>query len=149
MGESPKTWRQVLLGKLHRAVVTGGDLDAPDALVVDGALLEAAGFLEAEKVDLIDLSNGNRLALAVTGGARGSGAVVVNGAAGQLVRPGDLVSLAAYGWMKEKQALKHAPRLVTCDDDNRPSVVSAPAPKAPRTSKPATSAAKPTRPRGR
>jgi aspartate 1-decarboxylase len=122
MADTGKSLRNVLLGTLQSAVVTRADLDGPDGVSLDSALLDAAGFVEHEKVDLVDLTNGSRLAAPVTAAARGSAEVAVGGAVAQLVRPGDLVTLSAFGWMKEKQVRKHAPRIIKVDAQNRPGV---------------------------
>ncbi len=114
-----KTLRLLLLGKLHHAVVTRTAPSASFGLEVDRALLDAAGLLEHEKVDLYDATNGARLAAEVSAGPKGKGDVVVGGPAAHLVQVGDLVVLAAYGWLKEKAAKKHAPRVVFVDEKNR------------------------------
>jgi aspartate 1-decarboxylase len=119
MGDSSKTLRHMLLGKVHRAIVTRADLDYVGSITIDEDLVEAAGFLANEKVDIYDITNGSRLATYVIPGVRGSGEIGINGAAAHLVKPGDLVIIAAYGWMREKTALKHEPRIVHVDDQNR------------------------------
>jgi aspartate 1-decarboxylase len=120
MAESSKTLRQVLLGKVHRAVVTRADLDYVGSITIDEDLVDGAGFLPNEKVDIYDITNGSRLATYVIPAARGSGEIGINGAAAHLVKPGDLVIIAAYGWMKEKAARKHRPRIIVVDRENRP-----------------------------
>lgn len=120
MAESGKTLRQLLLGKIHRAVVTRADLDYVGSITIDRDLIEAAGFLENEKVDIYDVTNGSRLATYVIPAERGTGEIGINGAAAHLVKPGDLVIIAAYGWMKEKQAKKHKPNVVLVDEQNKP-----------------------------
>jgi aspartate 1-decarboxylase len=121
MAESGKTLRHLLLGKIHRAVVTRADLDYVGSITIDPDLVDAAGFLENEKVDIYDVTNGSRLATYVIPAAeRGTGEIGINGAAAHLVKPGDLVIIAAYGWMKEKQARKHKPHIVLVDEQNRP-----------------------------
>lgn len=119
MSDPSKTLRQMLLGKVHRAVVTRADLDYVGSITIDQDLVEAAGFLPNEKVDIYDVTNGSRLSTYVIPAARGSGEVGINGAAAHLVRPGDLVIIASFGWMKEKAALKHRPHLVHVDGENR------------------------------
>lgn len=120
MPETSKTLRQLLLGKIHRAVVTRADIDYVGSITIDEALVEAAGFLPNEKVDIYDVTNGSRLSTYVIPATRGSGEVGINGAAAHLVRPGDLVIIACYGWMKDKAARKHRPSIVHVDDENRP-----------------------------
>ncbi len=111
--------RQLLLGKIHRATVTRADIDYVGSITIDAALVEAAGFLENEKVDIYDVTNGARLSTYVIPGRRGSGEVGINGAAAHLVKPGDLVIIATYGWMSAEEAANHRPRVVHVDARNR------------------------------
>jgi aspartate 1-decarboxylase len=111
--------RQFLLGKVHRATVTRADIDYVGSITIDVDLVEAAGFLENEKIDIYDVTNGARLSTYVIPGRRGSGEVGINGAAAHLVRPGDLVILAAYGWLDAAEAAAHKPRVVHVDAGNR------------------------------
>jgi len=111
--------RHFLLGKIHRATVTRADLDYVGSITVDVGLMEAAGFLENEKIDIYDVTNGSRLSTYVIAGQRGSGEIGINGAAAHLVRKGDLVILASYGWMSVEEAAKVRPRVVHVDGQNR------------------------------
>jgi aspartate 1-decarboxylase len=111
--------RQFLLGKVHRATVTRADVGYVGSVTVDVDLMEAAGLLENEKVDIYDVTNGARLSTYVIPGARGSGEVGINGAAAHLVKAGDLVILAAYGWLTAEEAASHRPRVVHVDSRNR------------------------------
>ncbi|HEY0880524.1 MAG TPA: aspartate 1-decarboxylase [Archangium sp.] len=113
-----KAQRLVLLAQLHPAVVTTADFEDADGVRLDAALLDAAGLLEHEKLELYDGSTGTRLSCAVRKGKPGE--LAVCGATAQLIKPGARVTLAAWGWMKEKQALKHTPRTLRLDDDNTP-----------------------------
>ncbi len=111
--------RHLLPGKTHRAAVTRADVDYVGSITIDAALVEAAGFLENEKIDVYDVTNGERLSTYVIPGARGSGEIGINGAAAHLVRADDLVILAGYGWMSEEEAARHRPRVVFVDAKNR------------------------------
>ena len=111
--------RHFLLGKIHRATVTRADLDYVGSITIDVALIEAAGFLENEKIDIYDVTNGARLSTYVIPGARGSGEIGINGAAAHLVKRGDLVILASYGWLTGDEAAKNRPRIVHVDSKNR------------------------------
>lgn len=111
--------RHFLLGKIHRAKVTRADIDYVGSVTVDVRLMEAAGFLESEKVDIYDVTNGARLSTYVIPGVAGSGEIGINGAAAHLVKAGDLVILASYGWMTAEQAAIHRPRVVHVDAANR------------------------------
>jgi aspartate 1-decarboxylase len=111
--------RHFLLGKIHRATVTRADIDYVGSITIDEALIEAAGFLENEKIDIYDVTNGARLSTYVIPGRRGSGEIGINGAAAHLVRPGDLVIIANYGWMTAQEAEMNRPRVVHVDAGNR------------------------------
>ena len=111
--------RHFLLGKIHRATVTRADLDYVGSITIDVDLAEAAGFLENEKIDIYDVTNGARLSTYVIPGKRGSGEIGINGAAAHLVHRGDLVILASYGWMTADEHSLHRPRVVHVDAANR------------------------------
>ena len=111
--------RHFMLGKIHRATVTRADLDYVGSITIDLDLVEAAGFAENEKIDIYDVTNGSRLATYVIPGVRGSGEIGINGAAAHLVKPGDLVILASYGWMTAEEAAANRPKVVHVDGKNR------------------------------
>ena len=111
--------RHFLLGKIHRATVTRADLHYVGSITIDRDLMEAAGFLENEKIDIYDVTNGARLSTYVIPGERGRGEIGINGAAAHLVRAGDLVILASYGWMTAEEAAANKPRVVHVDAANR------------------------------
>ena len=111
--------RHFLLGKIHRATVTRADINYVGSITIDVDLIEAAGFLENEKIDIYDVTNGARLSTYVIPGKRGSGEIGINGAAAHLVNPGDLVIIANYGWMTEEEAAARRPRVVHVDAKNR------------------------------
>ena len=112
-----KALRLVLLGEIHPAVVTTVHFDDVDGLRLDPQLIDAAGFVEHEKVELYDLSTGTRLSSPLRKGK--SGEVAPCGAAALLIKPGERLTIATFGWMKEKAASKHEPRIVRVDEDNR------------------------------
>ena len=95
--------RHFLLGKIHRAIVTRADLDYVGSITLDPLLIRAAGFMENEKVDIYDVTNGARISTYVIPGISGSGEVGINGAAAHLVNAGDLVIIANYGWMSTEE----------------------------------------------
>ena len=111
--------RHFLLGKIHRATVTRADLDYVGSITLDPLLIEAAGFMENEKIDIYDVTNGSRLSTYVIPGVPGSGEVGINGAAAHLVQKGDQVIIAAYGWMSPEEAETVAPKVVFVDELNR------------------------------
>jgi aspartate 1-decarboxylase len=117
MSPSVKALRLVLLSQVHPAVVTHVDFDDVDGLRLDATLLEAAGFVPHEKVELYDATTGTRLSCAVRPGKAGE--VAVCGASALLIKPGERITIASYGWLKEKQVFKHDPIRLRLDDENR------------------------------
>jgi aspartate 1-decarboxylase len=105
--------------KIHRARVTEADLHYVGSVTVDQELLEAAGILPYEQVDIYDITSGARLTTYALPGERGSGEIKINGAAAHLVRPGDLVILVAYGVFEEEEARSLKPTVVLVDERNR------------------------------
>ena len=111
--------RHFLLGKIHSAVITRADLDYVGSITIDPLLVSAAGFLENEKVDIYDVTNGARISTYVIPGIPGSGEVGINGAAAHVVQQGDLVIIANYGWMTEEEAASRTPKVVFVDNRNQ------------------------------
>ncbi|MEV6398558.1 aspartate 1-decarboxylase [Streptomyces sp. NPDC051907] len=112
-------FRELLKSKIHRATVTHADLHYVGSITVDCELLEAAGLIAGEKVDVVDVNNGARLSTYVIEGEPGSGVIGVNGAAARLVSPGDLVIIIGYGMLHDSELADHRPRVVFVDGDNR------------------------------
>ncbi|MCL2092438.1 MAG: aspartate 1-decarboxylase [Micrococcales bacterium] len=111
--------RTVLGGKVHRATVTQANLDYVGSITIDADLVRAAGFVEGEKVHVVDVTNGARLETYVIVGASGSRSVCINGAAAHLVRPGDLVIIMSYVVVDEAELAVHEPRVVHVDTANQ------------------------------
>lgn len=110
----------MMKGKIHRATCTGADLDYNGSITVDPILLEAAGILEHEQVDVLDITNGTRLTTyAIRSKKRGQGEITINGAAAHLVKKGDLLIICAYARMKDKEAKKHQPKVILVDAKNQ------------------------------
>lgn len=110
----------MLKGKIHRAVVTQADLDYVGSVTVDADLLEAAGILEYEKVQIVDVNNGNRFETYTIAGERGSGIVCLNGAAARCVSTGDVVIIMAFTQLTPEEAKIHRPTVVFVDGENKP-----------------------------
>lgn len=111
----------LLKTKLHRASVTGSDLNYEGSITIDPALLKESGILEYEQVDVLNIANGARFTTyAIAGKKSGSGEITVNGAAARLVQKGDLVIICAFCRMEEKQAKKWKPKVVLLDKRNKP-----------------------------
>ena len=111
--------RRMFASKIHRATVTGADVDYEGSVTIDRDLLDAAGILEWEEVQVWDVTNGARLATYAIAGERGSGGICINGAAAHLVRPGDLVILATFVELDDAAARAHTPTVVFVDEQNR------------------------------
>ncbi len=109
----------MLKSKLHRATVTQADLDYEGSVTIDRDLMDRAGFLLNEQVDILDITNGNRLTTYVIEGERGSGVIGINGAAAHLVKEGDLVIICAYCQMEEDKAKNHEPTVLLLDENNK------------------------------
>ena len=104
--------------KLHRARVTHAELDYDGSCAIDGKLLDLAGILEFEQIDIYNVTNGERFTTYAIRAEEGSGIVSVNGAAAHKARVGDRVITAAYAQMDEAAARVYKPRLVYCNDVN-------------------------------
>ena len=111
-------FRTMLKSKIHRATVTQADLHYVGYCTIDIALMEAADLLEGEKVDIVDVDNGNRLSTYCIAGERGSGIISINGAAAHLIHPGDLVILIGYGLMDDAEAHTYQPKVIFVDKQN-------------------------------
>ena len=111
--------RRMFASKIHRATVTGADVDYEGSVTVDRDLLDAAGILEWEEVHVWDITNGARLTTYAIAGERGSGDIGINGAAAHLVGVGDLVILATFVDLEETSARDHTPTVVFVDERNR------------------------------
>lgn len=111
--------REMLTGKLHRGVVTECRLDYEGSLTVDQDLIDAAGMLVHQKVQVLDINNGSRIETYLIAGERGSGHIMVNGAAARLFHTGDRVIVCAFGIMDDAEARSHHPRIVLLDERNR------------------------------
>lgn len=105
--------------KIHRATVTGADLSYVGSITVDQALLDAAGILPNEQVDVLNINNGARFTTYAISAPAGSGTCVINGAAARLAQPGDLVIICAYAGMSEQEAKAWNPNVVHVDAKNR------------------------------
>ncbi len=111
--------RTMLKSKIHRATVTGADIDYQGSITLDPVLMEAADILPYEQVQVLDINNGARLTTYAIEGISGAGEVVLNGAAARLVNAGDLVIVLTYDQYPELEARSHRPKLVYVDQDNR------------------------------
>ena len=109
----------MLKGKIHRAKVVQAELDYVGSITVDADLLDAAGIMEYEKVQIVDIDNGSRFETYKLAGERGSGLICLNGAAARCVQVNDKVILMAYCEMDAEEAKTHKPKVVFVDDNNK------------------------------
>lgn len=109
----------MLKAKIHRAVVQQADLSYVGSITIDEELLEKSGILEYEKVQIVDINNGNRFETYTIAGERGSGLICLNGAAARCVQVGDHIIIMSYVQMEEKEAKEHRPKVVFVDEDNK------------------------------
>jgi len=112
--------RTMLKSKIHRATVTGADLEYEGSITLDPELMALADIFPNEFVDVWNVTNGSRLHTYAIAGSSGSGVVCVNGAAAHLVSQGDLVIIASWQEMSDEQARVHTPRVIFVDEANRP-----------------------------
>ena len=110
----------MLKGKIHRAVVKQADLNYVGSITVDTKLLEAAGILEYEMVQIVDVENGNRFETYTIAGEPGSGMICLNGAAARSGQRGDRIIIMSYADMTSEELKNNPPYVVFVDDENRP-----------------------------
>lgn len=114
----------MLKGKIHRATVVQAELNYVGSITVDPVLMEAAGILEYEYVQIVDVENGNRFETYTIAGEPNSGMICLNGAAARQVAVGDHVIIMCYAQMTPEEAKEHKPSVVFVDDKNRIAKVS-------------------------
>jgi len=112
-------FRIMLKSKIHRATVTDANIDYEGSITIDSKLMKAADILPYEKVQVVDLSNGERLETYAIEVDADSGTICLNGAAARLVQKGDKIIIMSYVTMDEQQAEKYSPKVVYVDEDNR------------------------------
>jgi aspartate 1-decarboxylase len=111
---------QVLKSKIHRAKVTQAELHYVGSITLDEDLMDAANMIEGERVQVLNINNGERLETYVIKGVRGSGQVCINGPAARLMQVGDIVIVISYATMDFEEAKTFKPWLVFPDPENRP-----------------------------
>ncbi|MFY7671774.1 aspartate 1-decarboxylase [Tenacibaculum sp. MEBiC06402] len=103
---------QVVKSKIHRVKVTGADLNYIGSITIDEDLMDAAGIVEGERVQIVNNNNGERLETYAIPGPRKSGEITLNGAAARRVQKGDVLILIVYGFLDIEEARKFKPQLV-------------------------------------
>lgn len=109
----------MLKGKIHRAVVKQAELNYVGSITVDPELMEAANIYEYEKVQIVDVENGNRFETYTIAGEPGSGMICLNGAAARQVQVDDHIIIMAYCEMTPEEANTHKPHVVFVDGENK------------------------------
>ena len=109
----------MLKAKIHRATVTQAELDYVGSITVDMDLLEQAGILEYETVQIVDVNNGSRFETYTIAGERGSGVMCLNGAAARMVQTGDKIILMAYAQVTPEEASELRPTVLFVDEKNK------------------------------
>ena len=113
--------RCVLYSKCHRASITAADLSYEGSLSLDPLLMQLCGWVEHEKVQVVNINNGQRFETYLLNATTpGAGCLQLNGAAARLGQVGDLVIIMSYTWLPEPQLLSWQPKVVCVDNNNRP-----------------------------
>ena len=105
-------WITILKSKIHRVRVTEANLDYVGSITIDEDLMDAAGIVAGEKVQVVDNTNGARLETYTIPGRRGSGEICMNGAAAHLMHPGDTIIIMAYALMTPEEAKGFKPQII-------------------------------------
>lgn len=105
--------------KIHRVKVTEANLNYIGSITIDEDLIDAAGLLEGEKVQIVNNNNGERFETYVIPGERGTGMICLNGAAARKVQVGDVLIIIAYAWMSPAEARSFQPQVIFPDENNR------------------------------
>ena len=109
----------MLKGKIHRAVVKQAELNYVGSITIDPELMDAAGILEYEMVQIVDVENGNRFETYTICGEAGSGMICLNGAAARCVSTGDKIIIMCYAHYDSEEAKEHKPQVVFVDEENK------------------------------
>lgn len=110
---------QVLKSKIHRAIVTQANLNYIGSVTIDPDLMEAANLIENEKVQVVNINNGERLETYVIRGRRGTGTICLNGPAARRVEPGDVVIIISYALLDFEEAKKFKPVIIFPNEKNK------------------------------
>ncbi|TDL99697.1 MAG: aspartate 1-decarboxylase [Flavobacteriaceae bacterium] len=110
---------EVLRSKIHRVKVTGAELDYIGSITIDQDLLEAANIIVGQRVQIVNVNNGERLETYTIPGKRGSGDITLNGPAARRVQKGDIIIIIAYGLIEVDKAQDHNPTVIFPDENNQ------------------------------
>ncbi len=107
---------EALKSKIHRVTVTGADLNYIGSITIDENLMDAANMIQGEKVQVVNVNNGERLETYIIKGERGKGEIVLNGPAARRVAKGDIVIIISYGIMDFEEAKTYEPTVIFPDE---------------------------------
>ena len=110
----------VCKSKIHRATITGGDTGYVGSITIDSDLVKQADMVRYERVQICNVTNGERFETYIIPGEAGKGEIILNGAAARRGLPGDIVIIIAYGIIEKDEAEGHQPVVVHVDANNRP-----------------------------
>lgn len=109
---------QAVKSKIHRVTVTGAELDYIGSITIDEDLMDASNIIEGERVQIVNVNNGERLETYAIKGARGKGEIILNGPAARKVAKGDIVIIISYGYMDFEEAKTFKPSLIFPNTEN-------------------------------
>lgn len=109
---------EVLKSKIHRVTVTEADLNYIGSITIDEDIMDAANVIEGEKVQIVNINNGERLETYIIKGPRGSGAICLNGPAARRVAVGDIIIIISYAQMDFEKAKQFKPTIVFPNTSN-------------------------------
>jgi len=109
---------EMLYSKIHRATVTDANLNYVGSITIDEELMEEANLLVGQKVDVVNINNGERFSTYVIRGERGKREICLNGAAARKAHPGDKIIIIAYAHMTPQEAKSFRPAVIIVDDNN-------------------------------
>ena len=111
--------QEFLYAKIHRATVTDANLNYVGSITIDKALLKASGIKENQRVDILNINNGERFNTYVIEGKENSGCICLNGAAARKAEKGDLIIIVAYALLDEQEQKTFVPQIVHVDENNK------------------------------
>ena len=109
----------VLKSKIHRATITGSNLQYEGSITIDNCLLNSANIIPYEQVHVVNVTNGSRLITYAISSEAGTGDIILNGAAARLGSIGDIIIIIAYCSIDEDESQRHIPKVVCVDSKNR------------------------------
>lgn len=116
---NPEMYIEVLKSKIHRVKLTQAELHYVGSITIDEDLMDAADLVENEKVQIVNINNGERLETYVIRGERGSGQICLNGPAARKAQVGDIIIIISYCSIEKDQAKQHRPIVIFPDEKNR------------------------------